>query len=59
MRSKDIKHHGHNPAAHHATLSGSDPAALSHSDADGLTAPWPGEFADDWEAAWIDLGGEG
>jgi hypothetical protein len=30
-------------------------------DADGLTAPQPGDSADApaWETAWIDLGGEG
>jgi hypothetical protein len=59
MRSKDAKHHGHNPAAHHGALSASDHAVPPLIDTDGLTSPWPGDFADDWESAWIDLGGEG
>lgn len=63
MRPKDPKHHGHHPAAHHASLSGADVTVPHHNESDALAPPRAGDVLDgsaaNWEAAWIDLGGEG
>jgi hypothetical protein len=63
MRPKEPKHHGHNPAAHHGSLSGADVNIPHLNDSDALTSPWASDLIDggspNWEAAWIDIGGEG
>jgi hypothetical protein len=55
MRAKDL------PACHTAPLG---PELVSnHAEEDGYSLPWAGEpceaLPSNWEAAWIDLGGEG
>jgi hypothetical protein len=56
-------HRRSHPAAYHAWLSGSDAAASHLNEHDGLTSPGASDLTDNaavnWEAAWIDLGGEG
>lgn len=62
MRTKDGKHHSHHPAAHHISLSGAEPAAPPLNELETLMSPGRLDFAEEapgWEAAWIDLGGEG
>jgi hypothetical protein len=56
-------HHRSHPAAHHTSLPGSDAAAAHLNEYDALTSPGASDLTDNaavnWEAAWIDLGGEG
>jgi hypothetical protein len=63
MRPKDAKHHGTTPTAHLAGLAGHEHAPAHGLESESLTSPWASDLTDggaaNWEAAWIDLGGEG
>jgi len=62
MRAKDLLPHSFACHAHHAGQPGPD-LMPGHADDEGSPLPWASEpcdsFPSNWEAAWIDLGGEG